>query len=148
MRIKKEFPRKRKRYIKKIIFFASFAAVLLLILLGFACYIIFEKIQRPLYISPVSAAARYAQDNHVAKEEVLLQNGLKKEQIAYATIVRGNGDFVVILQDGGKVTFSSQKDILSQIASLQYILSHLTMEGRQFKTLDLRFDTPVVVLKP
>ena len=73
---------------------------------------------------------------------------LNKKQIAFTSIKKQDDSYIVTLQDNSKVTFSSQKDIMTQIASLQYILSHLTMEGRQFSSLDLRFDQPVIVLLP
>jgi hypothetical protein len=144
---KKEFPRKRKRYLKKIILFSLVLVVVLLVLCGTGFYIIVVRLQKPLYISPL-ASIQYVQNDQSGKIYDTLQQGLKKDQIDYTSIDKANDSYVVTLQDGGKVTFSSQKDIMTQIASLQYILSHLTMEGREFSELDLRFDKPVMVLKP
>jgi len=146
MRKKKEYPRKRKRFIRKIVFLTSGALVVLLVIIGFGFYYVAVKLHKPLYVSPLPHTLS-AQADQGSKLEETLQNGLKSAQIDYVSINRGNGSFVVILQNGGKVTFSSQKDIMAQIASLQYILSHLTMEGRQFSILDLRFDKPVIVIK-
>jgi hypothetical protein len=114
---------------------------------GTAYYLLFIKYKKPLYISPMPAT--YATQKNMSEETYTkLQEGLRKDTIAYTSIKQGNNSFIVTLQSGGTVTFSTQKDIMTQIASLQYILSHLTMEGRQFSTLDLRFKQPVIVLKP
>lgn len=146
MKKKKELPRKRKRFIKKVIFLSIFLLVFVLITSSVSYYIFVFKLQKPLYISPLSHLQTVQVDKSDNQEE-LLKKGLKKEQIAYVAIKRINNSYVVTLTDGGKVTFSSQKDIMTQIASLQYILSHLTMEGRQFSSLDLRFEQPVIMIK-
>ncbi|HVA96417.1 MAG TPA: hypothetical protein VND99_02070 [Candidatus Acidoferrales bacterium] len=147
MKKKKEFPRKRKRYLKKIIYLSVSLSIFVLVLCGITLYVFVVKMKKPLYISPLPSmhAVQAAEDDKKYSE---LQAGLTKDQIDYAEITHGNNAYVVTLQNDGKVTFSTQKDIMSQIASLQYILSHLTMEGRQFSMLDLRFDKPVIVLKP
>ncbi len=147
MRKKKEFPRKRRRYVKKIILLCVFLLIFLIFLIGAAFYFVVVKLQKPLYISPL-AQIQYVQEDQNGKIYAALQEGLKKGQIDYISIDMADDSYVVTLSQGGKVTFSSQKDIMTQIASLQYILSHLTMEGRQFSKLDLRFDKPVMVLKP
>ena len=43
-----------------------------------------------------------------------------------------------------QVIVSLQKDLTLQIASLQLTIAHLTIEGKQFKQLDFRFDKPVL----
>src|SRR5258708_17165249 len=147
MQKKKELPRKRRRFLKKILFFSVFSSIIFVVLSFIAIYLVVVKLKKPLYISPVPVM-QIAQANQGERMENLFDNELRKEKIDYSTIKSGYNFYLVTLSDGGKVTFSTQKDIMLQIASLQYILSHLTMEGRQFSTLDLRFDKPVVVLKP
>ena len=147
MQKKKELPRKRRRFLKKILFFSVFSSIIFVVLSFIAIYLVVVKLKKPLYISPVPVM-QIAQANQGERMENLFDNELRKEKIDYSTIKSGYNFYLVTLSDGGKVTFSTQKDIMLQIASLQYILSHLTMEGRQFSTFDLRFDKPVVVLKP
>lgn len=48
------------------------------------------------------------------------------------------------IDSGGEVILSLNKDILTQISSLQLTIAHLTIEGRRFKNLDFRFDKPVI----
>ena len=147
MQKKKEFPRKRKRYLKKIVLLSIILFIFIVILSAIGVYYIAKKLEKPLFISPL-AAIQYVQGDHSGKIYASLQQGLKKDQIAYTAIDKADDSYIVTLQEGGKVTFSSQKDIITQIASLQYILSHLTMEGREFASLDLRFDQPIIVMKP
>jgi len=144
VRKKKELPRKRKRFIRKIIFLSSFFLAIIVVLLGVAFYFAILKLQKPLYISPLPTAQAAQADQREIEQQI--ENNLRKKQIVFSSVTRQNDSYVVTLQNESKVTFSSQKDIMTQIASLQYILSHLTMEGRQFSSLDLRFDQPVIVI--
>jgi hypothetical protein len=74
-----------------------------------------------------------------------LENTLTKNKISFSSAsVNGDGSFAVNLLAGGEVILSSKKDIGSQLTSLQLILSRLTIEGKKLKTLDFRFDNPVV----
>ncbi len=146
MQKKKELPRKRKRFIKKIMFFTVVLLSTLLLSAGGSYYYFVLRTQKPhavlaqQTVNPAQSEASIKFYNH-------LQEGLQKDQIQYTSLTSENDTYIITLQNGGKVTFSSQKDIMTQIASLQYILSHLTMEGRQFSSLDLRFDQPVIVIK-
>ncbi|SRR6266568_1438905 len=145
MRKKKELPRKRKRFIRKIIFLSTCFLAIIVVLLGVAFYFAILKIQKPLYISPLPTA-QAAQADQGEMIERQIETDLRKKQVEFSSVTRQNDSYVITLQNKSKVTFSSQKDIMTQIASLQYILSHLTMEGRQFSSLDLRFDQPVIVI--
>lgn len=139
--------RKRKRFIKKVFLLSLISLVSVLVVSGVAYYIIEVKLKRPLYISPLPTL-QFVQADQTDRRFEELQKELKKNQIDYIAIKKEkDASYTVTLQNGGKVTFSSQKNILIQITSLQYILSHLTMEGRQFSRLDLRFEKPVIVVR-
>jgi cell division septal protein FtsQ len=147
MKKKTNIDRKQKRYAKKILFFslALFGAVTAVAVgtFGYFAY----KANQPLFVSPLASLnfVRTSQENNRFET---LKKELQKEQIAFTKIEKTNeASFLVELKQGGVVTFSSQKDIIAQIASLQFILSHLTMEGREFSKLDLRFEKPVIVFK-
>ena len=146
MKKKHELPRKRRRFIRKVIFISSCLFAVFIVVIGIGFYSLLMKWKKPLYISPLPTvqAAQTEQGEMLALQ---IENGLRKKQIDFTSVQKQNDDYLITLQDNSKVTFSSQKDIMTQIASLQYILSHLTMEGRQFSSLDLRFDQPVIVIK-
>ena len=74
-----------------------------------------------------------------------LEIQLSQKKISFASVtVNANDSFTVRLLDRGEVILSSKKDVGSQLSSLQLILSRLTIEGKKLKTLDFRFDNPVV----
>lgn len=76
-----------------------------------------------------------------------LKSLLQQNHIGFAKIVESGATCTIYLPDGSQVLFSTQKDLLMQISSLQYILSRLTMEGRPFRKLDERFDNPVIIFR-
>lgn len=68
-----------------------------------------------------------------------------KEKINISSFsVATDSSYMVELASGGTVILASDKDLYWQVRSLQIILSRLTIEGKRFKTLDFRFDKPVV----
>lgn len=72
-----------------------------------------------------------------------LINRLKELSIDYRTI-KIMGDTVLV--DGDiKLTFSLNKDLNRQLASLQLILQKAKMNSKSMDKIDLRFDKPVVI---
>lgn len=144
---KKELPRKRKRFLKKVFFFSSLIGIILILGVGILYYTYFFKSDKPEFSNPlpIKTVVQANQEDLFLKS---LKNALEKEAIVYTKITREkDGSYNVVLEKGGVVTFGPQKDIMAQIASLQYILSHLTMEGKLFSQLDLRFEKPVIKLR-
>jgi hypothetical protein len=137
--------RKRKREFRRVLGMGLIILLALSLLGAGGYYLVVLKFKKPLYVSPLSMKPL-----NVAEEDPLhvLEKGLKQKNIDVVEIkTSSDSAYLVTLKDGGVVTFSSQKDILSQISSLQFILARLTMEGREVSTLDLRFSKPVVVFE-
>jgi hypothetical protein len=136
--------RKRKREFKK---FLGLAAVVLVIVGVFGAggyYLYITNVKKPLYVSPLSTKALNVNDEKTPSD--VLKKELQQKKIAFTDVkTASNSSLLVSLKDGGVVTFSSEKDILTQVSSLQFILSRLTMEGREVRSLDLRFSKPVIV---
>jgi hypothetical protein len=89
------------------------------------------------YLSPLSLT--------FSSFESRVRDNLDKKNIKYFNVRTKPGNLVTLnLVSGGEVTFTANKDILDQIASLQLILSRLTIEDKKLKTLDFRFASPVV----
>src|SRR3989338_301246 len=131
----------------------------LLILFTFAVLIFYFGmnvfVRKPLYISPIP-------NNSTKNKKSLLKNSglknqektrtiedaLKKEAVPFVTVgIATNAAILIIMSEGGEVLFSQDKDLASQISSLQRVLSRFTIEGKKFELLDFRFDRPVVKLK-
>ena len=138
--------RKRKRFFRKLLG-VILVTLIVLSAVGVGGYYLFSiKFKKSLYVSPLSTKALNVPEENDPADQ--LKKSLKQKKIDFTDVkVASNSSFLVILKDGGVVTFSSEKDILSQVSSLQFILARLTMEGREVRTLDLRFSKPVIVFE-
>jgi hypothetical protein len=133
----------RKRQLKKEksksrikLVFISLAFLLLALLLFEFLYLNFS-FGRNTYISPIAKEKK--------SKIITLEAELEKSNISFKTVsASSDASLVVHLINGSVVILSSKKDIKSQISSLQLILSRLTIEGKKLKSLDFRFDNPVV----
>lgn len=77
-----------------------------------------------------------------------LKSELKKKNIPFSTVsVASDSAYIVRQPQGEEILLSSKKDLDVQVSSLHLILSRLTIEGKDFKRLDLRYDKPVIVFK-
>lgn len=140
---KRKIIRSRKQLLTRIYILAG------LIILG--CVVGFLLAQKLFvknsYLSPLSKLQEKNLSQADTENIDLLTDGLKQQKIDVASVKQQDVSYVVTLKDGATIIFSAQKNINSQISSLQVILSRLTMEGRLFRQLDLRFDKPVILLK-
>lgn len=76
-----------------------------------------------------------------------VERSLKEKNITFLFVTTASDSaYIVTLPDNAEVVMKKE-NIPSQIASLQLITHRLTMEGKRFSRLDLRFDRPVIVLK-
>jgi len=139
--------RKDKKNLKKgIIKLLLVIAVLIFAAIsGYVFYL--AKIRKPLYISPLAKGFSVSRVSGTDQELSILKTGLLRLHIDVDSITSSNEAYLVQLKDKSQIIFSEQKNIDSQISSLQFILTRLTMEGKGFNQLDLRFDKPVVRLK-
>ena len=92
---------------------------------------------KTFYISPIS--------QNRTSLTIALEKELEKTNVSFKTVsASSDASLVVELIDGGIVIMSPKKDIKNQISSLQLVLSRLTIEGKKLKSLDFRFNNPVV----
>ena len=138
--------RKRIKLIRRIII-GSAAVFLLLVVIPGGYYLYLLVVPQPRPINPLSSVIRLNSVSKADKNLQILKKQLHDRKIEYDKIDASGSGFTVTLNDGAVVVLSDQKDIGLQISSLQFILSRLTMEGRQFKKLDLQYDKPVIILK-
>ena len=69
---------------------------------------------------------------------------LKEGNIMFSKVTLSGLVYLIDIPNNGQVSLSSQKDMASQISSLQRILRQLTIEGKQFKSIDFRFNEPII----
>jgi len=80
-----------------------------------------------------------------AKQIESLNKALGAKNIYFSTIEQNNDlSYKVSIKDNGIVYISQKKDLTLQIDSLQLIINRLTIEGKRFKSLDFRFEKPVI----
>lgn len=132
---KRRLKKEKSKYRIKILFLSLIFLFLAILLIEYL-YLNFS-FGRTTFISPIAKVNQ----SKVAIVEKALDN--KKIPFLSANFNSDNS-FTVELKDGGEVILSSDKDLGSQLSSLQLILSRLTIEGKKLKKLDFRFVNPVV----
>lgn len=117
---------------------AVLAGFLIFVLLAVALTLVyFFYLGSAQYINPLSVNKN--------SPKIKIEDMLSGSDIEITRSVIGpEASIEVDLKDGGKVIFSSKKDLKKQISSLQLMLSRLTIEGKKLKILDFRYDNPVV----
>lgn len=111
------------------------------LLLVSASITLYYWLGRPTFISPLPKGE--LRDSSSAES---IETLLGKSNISFSEVKNSTDSSVLVkLTNGGTVLFSSKKSFKEQVSSLQPILSRLTIEGKRFKNLDLRFDKPSVV---
>jgi hypothetical protein len=143
---KKVTHNKIKRRAKRWMFTVFIVFFIILSLTGVGLYAM-KKLPHQRYISPLPSVQAYTMPSPDDKTLSSLKKGLTDKNFQYTSITAKDGNYIIKMADGAEVTFDGKKDIMWQISSLQYIVQHLTMEGKLFSRLDLRFEKPVIVLK-
>ena len=89
----------------------------------------------PVAASGKKAYSAISQVENLCSEYHLLCTNITMDTDTAVSFLVGTNEQVIV---------SLQKDLPTQIASLQLTIAHLTIEGKQFKQLDFRFDKPVL----
>jgi len=89
----------------------------------------------------LSPLAKVKNTNNTTIEGLLYKNNIQFTKVERSSLEDKD---IVYLKDQGVVYIDPRKNLPSQISSLQLILSRLTIEGKKFKRLDLRFDKPII----
>lgn len=137
---KKIIPRNKKR-IRTKLSVGIFFVFLLTVLVGYVVFDVPTRLNKEI-ISPIPQLLYSNNPHDIIKESLI------KAQVPFETIYVASGSSYVVKQEEGQEIFlTSKKDIRTQVATLQLILSRLTIEGKSLSRLDLRYDKPIVVLK-
>ncbi len=138
--------RKKPSAVKRIIF------LFVIVCFFFALYSVYKRLTRQLLISPLPSSVTdvrgvKTQIKNTTFVDVLKEN-LSKNDVQFSDIQESSGSaYLVKLSNGSSVLFSAKKDAGGQVSTLQVVSSRLTIEGKGFSLLDLRFDNPVIVFK-
>lgn len=96
---------------------------------------LFFNSRRPLFVSPLGK---------INADKLYVEKVLKKNNILFSQISLSDNFYLITIQNNGQVRLSQNKDIDKQIASLQRIIRELTIEGKTFKSIDFRFENPII----
>jgi len=132
MRIRK-LKRKSKSLFIKIIFPAF-------ILLTFLAFLLYKLPAFPIFNKPIISPLGQNKPSRASS----LEASLRKANIPFSSITPSSDSYIITLSSGGQVIISSKKDLSTQINSLQLMLNRLTIEGKRIKSLDFRFDKPII----
>lgn len=147
---KRKITRKRNREWRK--FFKKVALFLIVFGITLTSLTLLTRNNNTGLLSPLSFAKSLGQKQGGGEEESLdttkLKKALAEKKFAFSDIkVSSDGAYMVKLKTGEQLILSSKKDLTKQLSSLQVIYSRLTMEGRGVRSLDFRYDKPIVVFK-
>jgi len=119
----------------------KFVLLLLILIFLLSSLLLLRQIlfrEKTLFISPIS--------NLGFSKNTDFEGKLKKTKIEYENLKYIDNSYQFQILGEGEVTISTKKDVDSQLSSLQLTLRQLKIEGKRFKSLDFRFDKPVIVL--
>lgn len=142
-----ETTRKHKKNKKKLIIRIILLAFFVMLSVSIGIYLYVLKIKRPLYISPLSPNFTFNSSQSQNKTEESLKESIKDMHLDLENVAYQDGKYTITLKNKSRILLAGNKDIKQQLSSLQFILTRLTMEGKLFTQLDLRFDKPVIRLK-
>lgn len=128
-------PRNRRPLRKKLL--AYVFLLILFIVLGF-CINLFFISKNSQFISPLGK-------NNL--DSINLEKILREKGILFSTVIISGSSYTINIPNNGQVKFSQEKDIAKQVSSLQRILKELTIEGKPFKSIDFRFNEPIIIFE-
>lgn len=139
--------KRRKHTIKFVKLF--FLLLILIFLVAGASFGLSQKFLRKTpYISPLPTmpASSKPTVQAITFQDKLIKR-LQSANISFSTLSASSDGSLIIDKDEAEIVFDPTADLDRQVTSLQLILTRLTIEGRRFTRLDLRFDNPIIVFK-
>ncbi|MEK7186638.1 MAG: hypothetical protein AAB675_04765 [Patescibacteria group bacterium] len=131
--------KKLKRRSKALLLKLILLCMLIVAVIG-GVYFIFPNFFKSNLISPLAQIV-------FVSDRRLVEQALLKNKILYSSIkTASDSSYLITLSAGGDAIITSKKNINLQISSLQLMLNRLTIEGKRIKSVDFRYDRPVVRL--
>lgn len=138
-----------KRKLRKLfsVFFRSFIVFVFFLVILLALYFKLSS-NKGGFISPIPKYFFGTKTDVVSTDEqAKIKSLLEKENFNIDTIQTAtDSSILVTTKEGQEFIFSPVKDLSEQVASLQAVITRLTIEGKRIKRVDLRFDNPVIAL--
>jgi len=130
---------------KRLLFCSLFSGGFGILLIGIG-YLILTK--EPIFTSPLPLFASFGGSSEKDESKQTIERFLREHHIQFTEVKQlGKTTYKILQGEETEIYLTSEKGISEQLASLQRIISRLTMEGKKFLRLDLRYDKPVIVLQ-
>lgn len=113
---------------------------ILILIFALLSMVLFYKIiftKKTLFISPLSSIG--------FSKNTSFENKLKNAKIDFTRLNISKNEYRFDVKGEGLVIMTGTKNIDEQISSLQVILKNLKIKGIRFKSLDFRYDKPVII---
>lgn len=136
-----------KKYRRKVKVIIGKISIVLGIITLLLVSIKFLILNNTSYISPIPKMLLSASKSGSSNLKNNIEMLLKAQNISYQSVNLEKNAYVVTLKNDEKIFLDTKKSLDSQISSLQLLISRLTIEGKHFKTLDFRYNKPVIMLK-
>src|SRR3989442_1079490 len=138
--IERKFRKTRKKIAIGIIFssIGCFCLLIILVISTLRSFAIISPVGRGVW----SYVPTGIQSN-VEQTKILLN----KYNIIFQSVTQEKDIIKICLSEDSEAWFSANKNIESQIASLQLTMNQFTIEGKKIKLIDFRYDKPVVVFE-
>lgn len=142
---KKRVLRKDKKQLtkKRILFISLLSGLFGVSLIVVGVIILYYE---PVFVSPLPFLTFRSQTSDEQSKnitKILQREGIQAKEVRPS----GGSVYQITLSDGATVYINAEKNLSEQLSSLQRIASRLTMEGKKFVRLDLRYAKPVIVLR-
>lgn len=99
----------------------------------------------PVVRSPISSFAKMIGGGSDQKEFTDVEYECYVIQLSCKDVRHEGENGISFMINDHKIIISSDKNIHSQMASLQVTMHQLTMEGKEYRSLDFRYDRPVIL---
>lgn len=138
---------KKRRGRKKFLFFLIIGLIFACCSMVLILYFLYGRNEK-LFVSPLPLNRFPIAELLGEQDTGQVERALEKKGISFETVtISSDSAFSIRLKTGEEVLMNKTRSLDEQISSLQVILPRLTMEGKRFTRLDLRFDKPVIVFK-
>jgi len=138
-------PKRRVKRIVNLIFFLLFIFIVTICVLFLSSLLFLKKTRAVITPLGILKNNPIINSNTSIQQSSDLQKIFDTYHLSFSNVSIGTDSAMhVALSDGREIIFSKNKQLDSQLASLQLIMNRLTIEGKHFIRIDFRFDDPVI----
>ena len=134
----------RKRKLRKVYGYLFISSGLFCLVLALCMSVFYITHPKARLISPLSAVNTMVFGTSDNQFIMQVQQLCQTYNLACNNFTSSNDDTISFEVEDHKIVLSTKKSISQEMASLQLTIRQLTMEGKEFRGLDFRYDRPVI----